>query len=148
MQVFPLGGPDDPEIMLSVMPDALHLEVIGATKHLKTPLANGMLRLLPKHKVWSRDVKGNGKVRRKGFEAVPDFGGTAHAYCGDSLKTAIGDLLEWDRPPTIEAMQRAYIIKSRVRDTSGLALVQPYSPTLFRQSAKASNTWAIFYSRV
>ena len=137
-------GMDDPEIMLSRMPDALHLEISGATKHLQTPLANGMLRLTPQNRIWSRDGKGNAKVRRRGFEVVPDFGGTAHAYCGDSLQTAIGDLLEWDRLPTIEAMQRAYIIKSRVRDTSGLVLVQPYSPALFRQGATPKNTRFFF----
>jgi hypothetical protein len=125
----------DNEIMLRCQPGALHLKINGSKKHFVAGLGEGVLRLKPEYKVWSRDSAGNAKVRRKGFEVVPDFGGTAHAYCGDSLDSALGDLLEWDRRPTLEAAQRAYIIKSRVRDTAGLGIVQPYSPALFRQGA-------------
>ena len=92
-----------------------------------------MLRLKPEYKIWSRDKALNAKVRRKGFEVVPDFGGTAHAYCGESLEVATGDLLEWHRRPSHESMLRAYIIKSRVRDVANLLIVQPFSPVLFRQ---------------
>ena len=128
-----LQGCAENELLLNRLPRALHLKVLGATKHLHSTIGEGILRLTPEYKIWSRDGKGNAKVRRRGFQVVPDFGGTAHAYCGDSLDTAIGDLLEWDCKPTLDAMQRAYIIKSRVRDASGLAIVQPYSPALFRQ---------------
>ena len=41
--------------------------------------------------------------------------------------------LEWHRKPNLDAMRRAYIIKSRIRDISGLILVQPYSPAFFAQ---------------
>ena len=68
-----------------------------------------------------------------GFPLVPDFGGTAHAYCGSTLDAAVGDLLPWFKKPTWEDMRRAYIIKSRVRDASELLVVQPYSPALFMQ---------------
>ena len=97
------------------------------------PSCIGVLRLKPEYKIWSRDKTLNAKVRRKGFEVVPDFGGTAHAYCGESLEVATGDLLEWHRRPSHESMLRAYIIKSRVRDVANLLIVQPFSPVLFRQ---------------
>ncbi len=126
---------DENEIILMCQPVALHLRILNATKHLRNDVGQGILRLRPEFKIWSRDGKGHARVRRKGFEVVPDFGGTAHAYCGDSLDAVVGDLLEWDRRPTLEAMQRAYIIKSRVRDTSGLSIVQPYCPALFMQGA-------------
>mgnify|MGYP003310562638 CR=1 FL=1 len=93
----------------------------------------GVLRLKPEYKIWSRDRALNAKIRRKGFEVVPEFGGTAHAYCGESLKIATGDLLEWDRFPTLDSMLRAFIIKSRVSSVENLLIVQPYSPALFNQ---------------
>ena len=75
----------------------------------------------------------NVKIRRSGFPLVPDFGGTAHAYCGSTLDACLGDLLSWaEKPKHSEALQ-AYIIKSRVRDASKLILAQPYSPHLFSQ---------------
>ena len=72
-------------------------------------------------------------VRRKGFVLVPDFAGTAHAYCGSTLEQAKGDLLAWDGLPTMDAMLRAYIIRSRVRTVENFLLVRPYSPALFQQ---------------
>ena len=58
---------------------------------------------------------------------------TAHGYCGSTLEDAKGDLLEWYRPPSMEAMLRAYIIRSRIRLTERFLLIQPYSPMLFAQ---------------
>ena len=72
-------------------------------------------------------------MQRKGFTVMPDFAGTAHGYCGSTLSQAKGDLLEWFRLPTLEAMLRAYIIKSRVRSVDQLLLIQPYNPMLFAQ---------------
>ena len=40
-------------------------------------------------------------VRRYGFPIVPDFGDTAHAYCGDELKTVIGDFMHWNHIPNL-----------------------------------------------
>ena len=70
---------------------------------------------------------------RYGFTIVPDFGGTAHSYCGSTLDACIGDLLSWIKKPTHSDMLRAYVINSRITDASKLALVQPYSPALFSQ---------------
>ena len=81
---------------------------------------------------WSRDKAESAKVKRRGFRVVPDFAGTAHAYCGETLSECKGDLLEWFKVPTLDAMLRAYIIKSRVHYTEKCLLVRPYSPYLFR----------------
>ena len=48
---------------------------------------------------------------------MPDFANTAHGYGGDTLEKCKRDLLEWFKVPTLEAMQRGYIIKSRVPET-------------------------------
>ena len=63
---------------------------------------------------------------------MPDFGGTAHAYCGDTLPAVIGDLMGWTHIPNLDNALRAYIIKSRIRNSGQLLLAQPYSPMLFR----------------
>ena len=92
-----------------------------------------MYTLRASAKEWSLDGKGNVPIMRHGFCIVPDFAGTAHYYCGTSLKAAIGDLLHWWRTPTKEDALRAYIIKSRVGQNDDLLITQPYSPHLFRQ---------------
>ena len=73
------------------------------------------------------------EIKRYGFPIVPDFGGTAHSYCGDSLSACIGDLLEWWVRPQRDGAVRGYIIKSRVGQADHLLLARPYSPHLFRQ---------------
>ena len=55
---------------------------------------------------------------------------------GGTLNTVIGDLLSWTHTPTLELALRAYIIKSRVRDSRDLLLAEPYSPMLFRQGVQ------------
>ena len=49
----------------------------------------------PQYSVRAVDQAGTLTVQRMDFLIVPDFGGTAHAYCGTSLDSSIGDLLEW-----------------------------------------------------
>ena len=73
------------------------------------------------------------KIIRYGFPIAPDFGGTAHAYCGSTMSATLGDLLQWNKKPTLEDMLRAYIIRSRVREADKIMLAQPYSPQLFQQ---------------
>ena len=87
--------------------------------------------------MWSLDAAGSVKAMRYGFNLVPDFGGTAHAYCGSTLDACIGGLLPWHQMPRREDALKAYIIKSRVRKAERLILAQPYSPHLFRQGVLA-----------
>jgi hypothetical protein len=110
----------------------LFIETISASKEL--PLVNGkrIYTLTMMRKSWYLDgLQPQAEVQRYGFPIVPDFGGTAHAYCGGSLTAAIGDLQEWWRNPHGEGKVRGYIIKSRVWNASNLLLAQPYSPALF-----------------
>ena len=93
-------------------------------------LPEGKLDLRPYKRTWK---VGRTHVHRRGFQIAPDFAGTAHAFCGSTLSACKGDLLHWSATPTPESMLRAYIIRSRVRSTDDILLVQPYSPQLFRQ---------------
>ena len=128
-----LTATDEPEVVLKKRPQKLYIEVLGGSKEL--PLVHGkrIYTLRSSVKEWSLDGKGNVPITRRGFWIVPDFAGTAHYYCGASLKAAIGDLLPWWRTPTKEDALRAYIIKSRIKQNDDLLITQPYSPHLFRQ---------------
>ena len=92
-----------------------------------------MYCMTPKIRMWSRDNTGYAKVRRIGFALAPEFGGTIHGYCGDTLDASLLDLLEWHRKPSMDDMHKAYVGKSRTRNTDHTLLVQPYNPHLFRQ---------------
>ena len=123
----------DPEVVLLKRPISLLIEARTATS--KMPEVNGKrifeLRLTAKQ--WTVGQAGLVKVMRYGFPIVPDFGGTAHAYCGGTLDAEIGDRLGWDHKPRRDDALRGYIIKSRVSDASTLLLAQPHNPHLFRQ---------------
>ena len=125
--------PQEPEIVLKRRPRKLFIEMQSASKDLPLVNEKRIYTLLAKPKEWSLDGQGNVKITRYGFSIVPDFGGTAHFYCGTSLDACIGDLLPWWRKPQMDDQLRGYIIKSRVRDASKLLTTQPYSPHLFRQ---------------
>ena len=123
----------DPEVVLKRRPLKLYIEVPTATSKLAKTNGQKIFTLKVQQKQWSLDKEGNVKIARFGFPVVPDFGGTAHAYCGSTLEATLGDLLPWYQKPQMADMLKAYIIKSRVREAENLLLVQPYSPHLFRQ---------------
>ena len=127
---------DVSEVVLQRRPTQLLIEV--PTANAKLPSTNGkkIFALSICMKTWSLDRENKVPVKRYGFPIVPDFGGTAHAYCGDTLRACIGDLMKWNQTPTMEQALRALIIKSRVRDANNLLLAQPYSPMLLRQGVQ------------
>jgi hypothetical protein len=128
-----VGACNEPEVELHERPLDLRIKLQTATKHLRETSPDGIFILKPKVRVWARDAAGQAKVKRLGFPVVPEFGGTIHAYCGDTLDAMLGDLLEWYRKPSADDMHKAYISKSRIRMADHMLLVQPYSPHLFRQ---------------
>ena len=111
----------------------MFIEVPTGPKKMPTVGGKKIFTLRPQRKQWSLDKCGTVKISRFGFPLVPDFGGTAHAYCGTTQETNLGDLLPWHKTTQMADMLKAYIIKSRVRVAENLLIVQPYSPHLFRQ---------------
>lgn len=85
------------EIMLQKMPTCLRIEI---TEGRDEPL---LYDLKSEYVIWSRDVEGNAKMKRRDFRLVPDFVNTAHGYCGDTLDKYKGDLFEWSKVPALEA---------------------------------------------
>ena len=128
-----LAALDDPEVVLVRRPLELYIEVATPTKATPTVDGKRIFTLTVQAKAWSLDKAGAVKIQRFGFPIVPDFGGTAHAYCGTTMDAALGDLLPWTLRPRLEDMLKAYIIKSRIRAAENLMIAQPYSPHLFRQ---------------
>ena len=122
---------DDEEVVLYQRPTKLFIEVETATNKMPRMDGKRIFILRVQGKPWS--LGQNIKLTRYGFPIVPDFGGTAHAYCGSTMPAALGDLLPWFKKPKLEEMLKAYIIKSRVKEADHLMLAQPYSPHLFRQ---------------
>ncbi len=124
---------DAPEIVLRQQPAELKIEILNPTKELERTRGKAIFVLKLQIRPWTLDKEGKVKLRRIGFPIVPDFGGTAHAYCGTTMETTLGDLLSWHMKPCLEDMLKAYIIKSRIRKAENLMISQPYSPHLFRQ---------------
>ena len=122
----------EPEIVARERPKSILVRLAIPTATTPKEHGEGCCVMQPKVRVWSRDGKGGAKVRRIGFALTPDFAGTIHAYCGDTLDASIGDLLPWYRRPTKDDMHKAYISKSRTRTADTLLITQPYSPDLFR----------------
>ena len=110
---------NDSEIVLPKLPLSLQIEVT------KSDGSTFVFDLKPEYVIWSRDGQGNAKVKRRGFRIIPDFAGTAHAYCGETLDRCKGDLLEWNHTPTMDGMLRGLIIKSRVKRAEDFLLVRP-----------------------
>ena len=124
---------DEPELVLQHRPLKLYVEIPTGTKSMPTVDGRKIYTLTVQVKPWSLDKAGAVKIQRFGFPIIPDFGGTAHAYCGSTLPAALGDLLPWWHKPRLEDMLKGYIIKSRVKETQDILIAQPYSPHLFRQ---------------
>ena len=99
------------ELVLKKLPLRIYIEV--PTGKDKLPVIDGKKIYVLK---WTRKIWTLGesvKVHRWGYPIVPDFGGTAHAYCGSTLKACIGDLLQWYTSPQASEALRAYMILSR-----------------------------------
>ena len=94
-EVARLATMDDKEVVLQLRPTKLLIEVETATKLMPVVDGKSIFELTVQAKPWSLDKQGNVKMTRLGFPIVPDFGGTAHAYCGSTMPAALGDLLPW-----------------------------------------------------
>ena len=108
-------------------------------------MCSGVYCTKPRIREWTRDKAGYAKVRRLGFAIVPEFGGTIHGYCGETLDAILLDLLEWHRRPTMEDMHKAYVGRSCTRQADHMLLVQPYSPHHFRQGEMPGPTISWMY---
>ena len=121
------------EVVLQRRPKRLFIEMESPHKDLPKVGDRHVYALRAVPKEWSLGASGQIKIVRYGFTVVPDFGGTAHFYCGTSLTACVGDLLAWWQKPRRDEALRGYIIKSRVKESDALLLTQPNSPQHIRQ---------------
>jgi len=123
----------DAEVALRERPVALYVEMVNPHPDLELISGRRIYILRQVWKPWYKDGDARQvQISRCGFPLAPDFGGTAHAYCGFSLDACIGDLLDWWDKPNRETAVRGYIINSRIRSADNLMIARPYSPSLFR----------------
>ena len=128
----------DAEVALRERPVALYIEMVNPHPDFELIDGRRIYVLRQAWKPWYKDGDARQvQISRCGFPLAPDFGGTAHAYCGFSLDACIGDLLDWWDKPNRETSVRGYIINSRVRNADNLMIARPYSPELFRQGPPA-----------
>ena len=99
------------QVALLQRPLRLYIETASANPALECINGKRIYTLRQHCKIWYRDGEARQvEVRRYGFPIVPDFGATAHAYCGTNLDACIGDLLDWWSKPQRESAVRGYII--------------------------------------
>ena len=113
------------------MPEALFVEIPGATWQQHPSLPQGVARLKPVVQHFTLETGGKASVARKGFPVACDFSGTAHSFMGATLPACTLDLGFWDTTPNREAQLSGYMCLSRVKRSEDLCIVQPFSPTLF-----------------
>ena len=101
----------DAEVALYERPKALYIEMVNPHPDLELIDGRRIYVLRQLWKPWYKDPdQRQVQINRCGFPLAPDFGGTAHAYCGFSLDACIGDLLDWWDKPNRETSVRGYII--------------------------------------
>jgi hypothetical protein len=132
-----LQGEQSQEIILKQTPRKLYVQIPGATWQYSQSLPPGVYPLKPVFRPWHLDKAGNNRIRRFGYQLVPDFSGTAHSYVGYTLKAALADCLSWDNTPTRDHMLRSYCTMSRTCTAKTLLVMQPFAPMLFRQGELA-----------
>jgi len=128
-----LQGEQAQELILKQTPRKLYVQIPGATWKYSKALPPGVFPLKPVFRPWHLDKAGNNRIRRFGFQLVPDFSGTAHSYVGYTLKAALADCLSWDTAPTRDHMLRSYCTMSRTCTAETLLVMRPFAPMLFRQ---------------
>ena len=128
-----LQGEQSQEVILKQTPRKLYVHIPGATWKYSKSLPPGVYPLKPVFRPWHLDKAGNNRIRRFGYQLVPDFSGTAHSYVGYTLRAALADCLSWDATPTRDHMLRAYCTMSRTCTAKTLLVMQPFAPMLFRQ---------------
>ena len=128
-----LQGQQAQEVILKQTPRKLYVQIPGATWQYSQALPPGVYPLKRVFRPWHLDQAGNSRIRRFGFQLVPDFSGTAHSYVGYTLKAALADCLAWDVTPTRDQMLRGYCTMSRTCTAKTLLVMQPFAPMLFRQ---------------
>ena len=128
-----LQGEQAQELILKQTPRKLYVQIPKATWKYSKSLPPGVFPLKPVFRPWHLDKAGNNRIRRFGFQLVPDFSGTAHSYVGYTLEAALADCLSWDNAPTRDHMLRSYCTMSRTCTAETLLVMQPFAPMLFRQ---------------
>lgn len=120
-----LAALPDAEVVLRRRLAKMYIDVPTGTKKMPTVGGQKIFTFASTTEAMESGQRRHCEINRFGFPLVPDFGCTAHAYCGTTQEANLGDLLPWHKKTQMADMLKAYIIKSRVRVAENLLIVQP-----------------------
>ena len=106
------------QYVLQTHPKALHVRLEKGDGD--ADRAHEVHRVEIAYRSWSPDAANNVKVRRLGFELVPNFAGTIHSFVGATLPAGILDCLHVTRTPSRDDMLKAYLGISRTLRHCGI----------------------------
>jgi hypothetical protein len=129
---------------LDYLPETIFVQFDNVSWQLKG-LPVGVLPIWPESHNWTLNKETKSEVERRGFRLIPDFASTAFMMQGASLLAALVDCGDVDAPGIIHSMVNAYVILSRVKNASGLALLRAFSPELFSGGVAPGCPWCVRY---
>ena len=127
------GVPSTSERFLDYLPEMIFVQFDDVTWQLKG-LPVGVLPMEPVRQKWTINKETYSEAERLGYNLLPDYASTAFMVQWASLLAALVDCGDVDAPGSIAGMVNAYVILSRVKNASGLALLRAFSPELFANS--------------
>jgi hypothetical protein len=87
----------------------------------------------PRSRTWKVNKYTGVEARQTGFLLLPDFGSTAHMIQGATLDAAFYDGQDAGSNVGEDGQVAAYVCLSRVKDLEHVAVLQAFSPLLFKQ---------------
>ena len=116
-----LKASNDEQVILGHLPAILWVEMERPLTKAFPGAPKSWFPIYPLTIQWCLDKGENIHISRKGFPVVPDFSSTVHLATGRTLKSIIGDLGDFEEPPSFSSAMRGYIILrrgygTRVRD--------------------------------
>ena len=121
------------ERMLQYLPLCIYIKFEGATWQVHSKLPPGVFPLRGVQRSWVVNRQTEAKVRRKGFQLLPDFACTAHMVQGMTLAGLMADCGDVLDNVALKDMLAAYVALSRVRSADTLLLLRAFSMQLFQQ---------------
>ena len=84
-------------------------------------------------RVWKLNRRTGHKVKRRGFNPLPDFASTAHMIQGATLDAAFVDPQDVANKVGLTLQIAVYVCLSRVKELLNVCVLQPLSPLLFKR---------------
>ena len=122
----------DGEMVLDRLPLVIYIHCAEAEWQIgKLPV--GVYPMTPRSRTWKVNKYTGIEAKRTGYLLLPDFGSTAHMIQGATLEAAFYDGQDVASNTGGEAQIAAYVCLSRIKELDKIAVIQPFSPLLFKR---------------